>query len=95
LRESRGINLTELAKRLCISQSTVGYFEKSPIHQKTVPEQLITALWDADYTEQETGALKEAYADYRERVVAELNPRTASPKAVTVPIPNEPIEVAS
>lgn len=75
LRESRGINLTELAKRLCISQSTAGYFEKSPIHQKTVPEQLIHALWDADYTEQETDALKEAYAGYREWVIEQRNPK--------------------
>lgn len=81
LRENRGINLTELAKRLCVSQSTIGYFEKSPIHQKTVPDQLIHALQDADYTEAETHALVEAYITYREHLVASRS-ITTSPKVV-------------
>lgn len=71
LRESRGINPTELAKRLCIAQSVVAYFEKRSVHQHTVPQQLIEALWDADYTEAETHALEEAYTDYRERLKSE------------------------
>ena len=65
LRTNRGISSTGVAKQLCIAQNTVYYFENSPIHQHTVPEQLIHALWDADYTEAETDALKEAYAEFR------------------------------
>lgn len=63
------MSLTEVAKRLCISQSVVGYFEKRSVHQHTVPEQLITALHDADYTEAETDALSDAYCAYRSALV--------------------------
>ena len=66
LRLSQGLNATELAKRLCIAQNVVHYFEKRSIHQQTVPDQLIEALHDADYSEQETDALVNAYAKYRD-----------------------------
>jgi transcriptional regulator with XRE-family HTH domain len=65
LRHNHGINPTELSKRLCISQSTVVYFEQRSVHQHTVPEQLTKALHDADYLEADTDALVEAYKDYR------------------------------
>ena len=65
LRESRGLNPTEVAKRLCVAQQKIVYFEKRSIHQHSVPKELVEALWDADYTEQETDALSEAYATYR------------------------------
>lgn len=75
LRENRGLNQTEVAKRLCIAQNTVFYFEKRAVHQHTVPKQLIEALWDADYTEQETYALEEAFLKYRERLVSQQDLR--------------------
>lgn len=65
LRSNRDINPTQLAKMLCISQSTITYFEKSSIHQHSVPVQLINALHDADYTEHDTDSLKNHYAVYR------------------------------
>lgn len=73
LRESVGLNTTEVAKKLCIAQNLVYYFEQRSIHQHTVPDQLITALWDADYTEQETDALKEAYLAYRQVILENKN----------------------
>lgn len=75
LRENRGLNQTEVAKRLCIAQNTVFYFEKRAVHQHTVPKQLIEALWDADYTEQETYALEEAFIRYREHLVTQQDLR--------------------
>lgn len=69
LRERAGFNPTSLAKALCLSQSTIGYFEKRPINQHSVPEQLIHALHDADYSSQETDWLEEAYQKYRDELV--------------------------
>lgn len=65
LREGHGINPTALSKLLCISQSTVVYFEKRSLNQATVPAQLISALHDAEYTEEETDLLISKYSDYR------------------------------
>lgn len=70
LRGLADLNPTELAKRLCISQSVVVYFEKRVIHQHSVPEQLITALQDADYTAEETDSFCRAYDKYRSLMVA-------------------------
>ena len=71
LREGHGLNPTELAKRLCISQSTIVYFEKRSINQQTVPAQLISALHDAEYDTEDTDALVDAYAKYRTWLKAE------------------------
>lgn len=65
IRTAHGYNPTSLAKALCISQSTVVYFERRAVHQHTVPNQLLRALHDADYSEQETDYLVEAYFRYR------------------------------
>lgn len=69
LRERMGYNPTQLAKMLCLSQTVISYFEKRSIHQHSVPEQLINALHDADYTEQETKVLENCYETYRLRLV--------------------------
>lgn len=65
IRTNHGFNPTSLAKALCISQSTIVYFERNAVHQHTVPNQLLRALHDADYTEQDTDYLVEAYFRYR------------------------------
>lgn len=59
------LNPTELAKRLCISQTVVTYFEKNPVSQKTVPVQLLQALQQAGYEDQDIYALEQAYATFR------------------------------
>lgn len=66
LREGHGINPTALSKLLCISQSTVVYFEKRSLNQATVPAQLVTALHDAEYSEEETDLLSLKYQEYRD-----------------------------
>lgn len=87
LRENYGLNLTEFAKKLCIAQNVVFYFEKRSIHQHTVPDQLVHALWDADYTEAETDHLAEAYAGYREWITENRNfklvPSSGTPNVTT------------
>lgn len=75
LREGHGINPTALSKLLCISQSTVVYFEKRSLNQATVPTQLITALHDAEYTEEETNLLAKKYQGYRTWLRADKNLR--------------------
>jgi len=65
LRTNYGYNPTSLAKALCISQSTIVYFERKSVHQHSVPAQLLRALHDADYTTQETDYLVRAYDRYR------------------------------
>jgi transcriptional regulator with XRE-family HTH domain len=70
LREGVGLNPTQLAKALCISQSTIVYFEKSSIHQKTVPNQLMGALHDAEYTMEDTDSLVLRYHEYRKWLTA-------------------------
>lgn len=77
LREKAGFNPTSLAKALCLSQSTIGYFEKRPISQHTVPEQLIKALHDADYSSDETDWLESAYRVYRDGLVTNQNLRAS------------------
>lgn len=71
LRELKGLNPTEVAKRLCISQSAVVYFERRSIHQHTVPAQLLNALSDAGYTPAELKAFEEAYTDYRNNLISD------------------------
>lgn len=73
LRTSRNLNLTEFAKLLCLAQNTIYYFENRSINQKIVPEHLIHALHDADYTEQETDAFEEAYAKFRQELLSRQN----------------------
>lgn len=63
------LNPTELAKRLCISQTVVTYFEKNAISQKTVPYQLLLALSQAGYGDDDLLALESAYATYRVMVI--------------------------
>lgn len=75
LRRIQGMNLTELAKRLCISQSVLDTFEKKPVNQHTVPTQLIVALQDADYSEDETNKLCLSYEHFRESLVKSQNVR--------------------
>lgn len=78
LRRMQGMNLTVLAKRLCISQSVLDTFEKRPINQHTVPEQLIVALQDADYSEEETNTLCRHYENYRRYLVEAQQLRISS-----------------
>lgn len=66
LRTVYGLNPTQVSKMLCITQSVVVYFEKKSLSQKSVPAQLVRALQDADYTEQDIDALSRAYQDYRQ-----------------------------
>ena len=75
LRRIQGLNLTELAKQLCISQSVVDTFEKKPVNQHTVPTQLVVALQDADYTEDETNKLCLSYEHFRESLIKTQNVR--------------------
>ena len=75
LREGHGINPTALSKLLCISQSTIVYFEKRSLNQATVPAQLVTALHDAEYTEEETNLLAQKYDEYRDWLRADKNLR--------------------
>lgn len=75
LREGHGINPTALSKLLCISQSTIVYFEKRSLNQATVPAQLIVALHDAEYTEEETSLLADKYQEYRSWLRADKNLR--------------------
>lgn len=86
LRERAGFNPTSLAKALCLSQSTIGYFEKRPVNQHTVPEQLIIALHDADYSSDETDWLEHAYKVYRQQLVTSqgltLSPTITDPSPV-------------
>lgn len=69
LRLRNKLNPTELAKRLCISQTIIVHFEKRSIHQHTVPQQLLEALQDADYSEVEIDLFKKSYAEYRQHVL--------------------------
>lgn len=78
LRTRASLNLTEVAKRLCLSQSTLFYFERNPIVQQIVPVQLIHALHDADYTEDETTSLENAYAIYRSYKLKQQNIKVTS-----------------
>lgn len=66
LRTLEHLNPTQLAKMLCISQSTVVHFEVRSVHQHIVPVQLIEALHEVGYTEEDTEALSESYNLYRE-----------------------------
>lgn len=75
LREGHGINPTALSKLLCISQSTIVYFEKRSLNQATVPQQLISALHDAEYSEEETDLLAKKYNEYRAWLRADKNLR--------------------
>jgi DNA-binding XRE family transcriptional regulator len=75
LREGHGINPTALSKLLCISQSTIVYFEKRSLNQNTVPQQLVSALHDAEYTEEETDLLASKYQEYRNWLRADKNLR--------------------
>lgn len=65
LRTVHHLNPTQVAKLLCIQQSTVVYFERNAIRQHTVPKVLIKALHDADYSSMDTDALESAYNSYR------------------------------
>lgn len=78
LRRIQGMNLTELAKRLCISQSVLDTFEKKPINQHTVPTQLVVALQDADYTEDETNKLCLSYENFRKHLIQSQGVRLVS-----------------
>lgn len=80
LREHAQLNLTELAKKLCISQTVVFNFENRAVTQHSVPSQLIHALHDADYTQEETDLLVNSYMEYRNHLI-----KTQGVKLVNVP----------
>jgi len=84
LRTTRNLNPTELAKRLCISQTVVVYFEQRSISQRSVPEQLRGALKDAGYRDHELDALAAAYRSYREAQIAKQHASTAPSSVGTV-----------
>lgn len=69
LRESNDLNPTSLSRELCLNQSVINYFENNPVHQKTVPEQLLVALKQAGYSDDELTELRDAYQLYREWVL--------------------------
>lgn len=75
---SFGLNTTSTAKALAIAQNVIYYFEHRPVSQHTVPQQLIEALWDADYTEQETDYLKDCYTKHRSFIIAAKKVSSAS-----------------
>lgn len=59
------LNVTQVAKALCISQPIVYYFERKAINQKTIPEQVVNALLDCGYSSDELTSFENAYAIYR------------------------------
>lgn len=63
------LNPTQLAKSLCISQTVVTYFEKRPSNQKTVPAQLVEALYEAGYSNEDVMSLVNVYAVYRQMYI--------------------------
>ena len=58
-------NLTEVSKRLCVSQPVLYRFEHYPRQQGSVPAQLLSALTDAGYTTEDLTKLKDLYAKHR------------------------------
>lgn len=62
------MNITEMAKLLCLSQSMLDHFENHPRRQQTVPAPLVQALRDNTYTSYEVGQLQLAYEWYRDYI---------------------------
>lgn len=75
LRHTQGLNQTQFAKMLCISQTVVNNFETKVANQHTVPEQIINALHDNGYTGIETHMLEEWYEAHREHVINKRRPK--------------------
>jgi DNA-binding XRE family transcriptional regulator len=82
LRDLQGLNQTELAKRLCISQTVINNFESKPATQHTVPLQLLHALRDNGYKHSALVALEEWYEAYRNRLVKNNAVKLVEPNVV-------------
>jgi len=73
LRQRFKFNPTSLSKALCLNQTVINYFEQNPINQRTVPEQLLTALKDAGYPNYDLALFEKWYRDYREFKLSQQN----------------------
>jgi DNA-binding XRE family transcriptional regulator len=78
LRHNYGYNPTSLAKALCLNQTVVVYFESNPIKQQTVPAQIVNALKDNGYNDEELNILNENYQSYRDHLRSRQNVRAAT-----------------
>jgi DNA-binding XRE family transcriptional regulator len=65
LRRKYDLNQTELAKKLCVSQTVINNFEGKWQTQHTVPRQLLDALSDNGYKHSALVALEEWYEAFR------------------------------
>lgn len=59
-------NPTSFSRDLCLNQSVINYFLNNPIHQKTIPEQLLVALKHSGYNDTVLTYLSHCYDKYRE-----------------------------
>lgn len=62
----RGINPTDLSKRLCLPQATIEHFEKKWKTQQSVPKQLASALSELGYRQHDIEGFKRNYKAWRE-----------------------------
>jgi transcriptional regulator with XRE-family HTH domain len=63
------LSITELAKRLCIPQSTLQHFEAKWITQQSVPKELISALYDIGYVPNQVDRFCRGYILWRHRML--------------------------
>ena len=85
------MNITELAKLLCINQSIPDYFEKHAKRQVTVPTVILTALKDNGYRNSEIDAFILSYKAYRDNLLGVsqgLTPVGSQPVRIN---PNTPV----
>lgn len=62
----KGINPTDLSKRLCLPQATIEHFEKKWKTQQSVPKQLCAALSELGYRQHDIEGFKRNYKAWRE-----------------------------
>lgn len=72
LRNLQHLNQTELAKKLCISQTVINNFEIKYTTQHTVPKQLLQALKDNGYQHSALQALEDWYEAFRNTMLADM-----------------------
>jgi transcriptional regulator with XRE-family HTH domain len=59
------LNNTEIAKLLCLSQSSLTHWENHPKRQKSVPKHFLNALTDNGYRMQDLSSIVEHYSNFR------------------------------